>query len=267
MNILCNIQKKYNIFSIKEKNLADYILHNCEDINNMNIKDLAKISGTSGATITRFCKKIDCESFVDMKMKLNAIKPEIKVNKKENGILTDVYNYYKEVIERTKHLINSDNIYRFVNAIKNANKIYIYGVGSSGLTATEMMQRLLRMGLNVHSISDSHMMIINSAIVSPNDLVIGISISGETEEILQSLKICKDKGANILSITSFENSSITKYSHMNFIVYNTVFVDKENFINSQFSTMYLLDLISMVLLKDEELSGKMKLTVDAIINN
>ncbi|MBM6838983.1 MurR/RpiR family transcriptional regulator, partial [Clostridium saudiense] len=49
------------------------------------------------------------------------------------------------------------------------------------------------------------------------------------------------------------------------MVYNPKFIDKDIFINSQFSVMYVLDLISMVLLKDENLREKMQITIDAII--
>ena len=54
MNIICEIQQKYNNFSDKEKAIADYILNQPDMIKNINITELAKIIGTSGATITRF---------------------------------------------------------------------------------------------------------------------------------------------------------------------------------------------------------------------
>ncbi|MPM42431.1 N-acetylmuramic acid 6-phosphate etherase [bioreactor metagenome] len=123
------------------------------------------------------------------------------------------------------------------------------------------------MGFSVHSISDSHMMIINSSIVSEEDLVIGISISGETQEVVHSLRKSKENGAKTVSITSFEESSISKYSDIKFMVYNPNFIDRSRFINTQFSVMYLLDLISMVLLKDTNLSNKMQITINAIINS
>ncbi|SFD40534.1 MurR/RpiR family transcriptional regulator [Clostridium uliginosum] len=266
MDVLCEIQRIYNSFSDKEKSIADYILQHGDMLKNINITELAKNTGTSGATITRFSKKIGCENFVDMKMKLSSNKVETDIPN-EDGIFSYVYQYYNEVIEKTKYLIDKESIFKIVNKIKNAKTIYIYGVGSSGLTGTEMMQRLLRMGFNVHCISDSHMMIINSSIVSEDDLVIGISISGETEEVIQALRISKDNNATVASITSFENSTITKYSDIKFTVYNAKFIDKNRFINSQFSTMYLLDLISMVLLKDSRLSNNMQITINAIINS
>ncbi len=266
MDIIYEIQRIYNSFSDKEKSIADYIMQNRESIKNINITDLAKVIGTSGATITRFAKKIGCNSFVDMKIMLGSNRME-KVVEDDDEIFSYTYQYYNEVIERTKMLIDKRTIFKVVDELKKARSIYIYGVGSSGLTGKEMMQRLLRMGFNVHCISDSHMMIINSSIVTNNDLVIGISISGETVEVIHSLRRARENGAKTVCITSFEESSISKYSDIEFTVYNPKFIDKNKFINSQFSVMYLLDLISMVLLKDEELNKKMKITIDAIINN
>lgn len=266
MDILREIQKRYNNFSDKEKLIADYIMKYGENLKNIGITELAKEIGTSGSTITRFAKKIGCNSFVEMKIMLNSTKSE-NIIQEESEIFDYTYKYYSEVIKRSKSLINKELILKVVDEIKNANNIHIYGVGSSGLTGKEMMQRLLRMGFNVHCISDSHMMIINSSIVKKEDLVIGISISGETNEVIHSLKKAKENEAKIISITSCEESTMNIYSDIKLIVYNPKFIDKNKFINSQFSTMYLLDLISMVLLKDENLRRKMNITIDAIKNN
>ncbi|ASW44353.1 MurR/RpiR family transcriptional regulator [Clostridium isatidis] len=266
MDILCEIQNKYTQFSEKEKAIADYILQYGDKIKNINITDLAKEIGTSGATITRFSKKIGCDNFVDMKIKLSSTGSESAQNEEE-GIFSYVYKYYNEVIEKTKLIIDKDSIFKVVNEIKKAKHIYIYGVGSSGLTGEEMMQRLLRMGFNVHSITDSHMMIINSSIVSMGDLIIGISISGETEELIQALRLSKKRGAKIVGMTSFKDSMVSKLSDIELIVYNPKFVDKNKFINSQFSVMYIIDLISMVLLEDHKLNEKMQITIDAILKN
>ena len=253
MNIICEIQQKYNNFSDKEKAIADYILNQPDMIKNINITELAKIIGTSGATITRFSKKIGCDSFVEMKMQIN-----LSTNDSESidsdDIFSSVYSHYNEVIERTNSIIDKSAIFNIVEEIKKANKIYLYGVGSSGLTATEMMQRLIRMGFNIHCISDSHMMIINSSIASSEDLV-------------NALKVSKRNGAKTACITSFDESSVTVYSDIILKVYNTRFIGRHKFINSQFSTMYLLDLISTVLLEDKNLEEKMQITIDAIINS
>ncbi|NME63629.1 transcriptional regulator, RpiR family [Clostridium cadaveris] len=264
MNVLCEIQKNYTLFSEKERDIADYILQSNDQIKNINITDLSKAIGVSNATITRFSKKIGCKSFVDMKIQLSAASTRVE-DLKDEGVFSDIYSFYKSTIDMTNHLIDKEMIFKFVKEIKNAKRIYICGVGSSGFTASEFALRLLRMGFNVSSITDSHMMIINSSILSKEDLIVGISLSGETNEVVQSLRIGKANGATSVAMTSFENSSIAMYSDMNFILYNSGFIDKERFVNSQFSAMYVVDLICSVLLRDKELKDKMQLTVDTII--
>lgn len=265
MDVLQEIHENYKLFSAKEKEIADYILKFKSNLNNITITELSKKIGASTSTITRFAKKIKCESFVDMKMKLNSSNLVSSSTINDDDLFFNVYNYYSEVINRTKLLLDKNQIYKLIEDIKKAKKIYIYGVGSSGLTATEFMHRLLRMGFNVSSVTDSHMMIINSAIVSQDNLVIALSVSGETHEVVNSLRICKKNGAKTVGITSVKNSSLATYSDEVFQIYNSNFLDQSRFINSQFSTVYLFDLISTILLKDRDLNKKMQITIDAIL--
>lgn len=264
MDIKTIIQQNYSTLTQKEKNLAQYILDYGDNFKNINITILAEQVGVSSSTITRFSRKLGCHNFVELKMKLNAWKNHTKKKNHQDGVLSDVYSYYSEAIERTKSFLNEDLIYNIVEEIKRAKKIYIYGVGSSGLSATEMMQRLIRMGFNVYSITDPHMMIINSVVVSSQDLVVGISNSGTTKEVIESLKVCKKNSAKTIGITSFEESPMGKLSDELIIIPNSSFVGGGRFINSQFTIMYLFDLISMILLEDEERRNNMQKTIDAI---
>jgi DNA-binding MurR/RpiR family transcriptional regulator len=264
LGILDEIQEQYMSFSLKEKDIAKYILQKGNEIKNINITELAKVTGTSSSSITRFCKKINCDSFVDMKIKISSTQQEIPLKQGEK-IFDDVYNFYNKVISNTIKIIEKEKIIKVVNLIKSAQRISIYGVGSSGLTVIEMAQRLLRMGLNVTSITDSHMMLINSSVTSNVDLVIGISTSGNTKDVVNALRISKRNNGTIVSITSFADSEIAKISDTTLFVYNSSFVDNNRFVNSQFAIMYLIDVISMMLLEDETLNRKMNKTIEAIL--
>src|SRR5699024_4061313 len=163
-------------------------------LKNMNITELANILNTSPATITRFCKKIDCANFAEMKINLvDESTQESIVNK--DTIFDAIHTYYTTVMDNTNKLVNPQDIKETIEAIIYAKKIYIYGVGSSGLTALEFMQRLIRMGFNVSCFTDTHMMLISQTLLTPDDLVIGISSSGQTVEIVNMLAIAKKVGA------------------------------------------------------------------------
>lgn len=266
VDILEEIQKQFVSLSLKEKNVATYILQKGKEIKNMNITELAKMTETSTSTITRFCKKVNCENFVDMKIKISSIYQEESKSQGLN-IFDDIYSFYDKVIDNTIRNIDKEKIEEVVSLIKSAHRIFIYGVGSSGLTAVEMTQRLLRMGLSVTSITDSHMMLINSAVATKKDLIIGISTSGNTQEVVNALKMSKKNNGTVVSITSLSNSAITEVSDISLSVYNSSFVDEQRFVNSQFAIIYLLDVISMMLLADETLNYKMNKTIEVILKD
>lgn len=69
MNLLDRMRDQFNSFTQKEQVIASYIIQRTS-IQNENITVLAKELNTSPATITRFCKKVGCKSFIEMKMEL-----------------------------------------------------------------------------------------------------------------------------------------------------------------------------------------------------
>lgn len=264
MNLIINIENQYSNFSKTERSIADYILKNKQLIKNMTIVELSKNIETSPASVTRFVKRVGCENFTELKMKLFLVTKE-NITLESEDIYKNISNFYNETLKRNDGIFNKEKIMNLIKDIKKSGRIYIYGVGSSGFTALEIMQRFIRMGFSVSSITDSHMMIINSSVVHGGDLVLGISISGETEAVVNSLKISKANGARTVGVTCFRESSISNYSDEIFIVQNTSFINSEFFINSQFSVMYLFDIISMILLREKQLRNNMDRTIEAII--
>lgn len=262
MDILTTIQNIYPQLSSKEKHIAGYVLNKANQIQNMNISVLAAAVGVSAGTITRFCKRINCDSFAEFKIKLSSAGKPSKSS--DSDLLNQVYDFYSTVVQRSNSLIDKNMLTDIVNAIQQAKRIYIYGVGSSGLTASEFMLRLLRMGFNVQSISDPHLMLINSSILSKDDLIIAISISGETAELVNAVKIAKQNGSKIIAMTCFGESSLACVSDTCVIVAGTMFVNKELFVNAQFSVVYIIDLLTTLFLEDDIYKDKMQITVETI---
>jgi len=265
MDILSVIQKQYLSLSNKERLIADYILAKNDQIENMNISVLANQVGVSDGTVTRFCKKIGCAKFVDLKIQLSSISPRTKKQQKGDPLL-QVYDFYKQVVDRTNQMMDRNALEFIAGEIFQARYIYIYGLGSSGLTANEFMLRLMRMGFQGQSISDSHLMIMNSSIASKKDLVIIFSVSGETIEVVNSAAIARKNGCRILCITSFVNSSLANNADYCFAVPNSALINKEHFFNNQFPFIYVIDLLTTIFLENAEIREKMDITVNTIID-
>lgn len=266
MNALETIQLKYLELSIKEQKIADYILANSQSIENMNITVFAKNCDASTATVTRFCQKLNFQSFANLKISLSSINLSSYVAKKNNP-LNKVHSFYKDIISSANNMVNLDDLKILYDKIKSSKRIYIYGIGSSGLTGIEFMIRLIRMGFHCQAITDSHLMIINSSILGKNDLIIAISSSGETVDVINAVNLARKNKSFVASITSFPTSTLALNSDFFIIVPNSNLLIKNSFVNTQFSTIYIIDVLTTIFLEEEEMRNKMDITIDTILNN
>ncbi|WP_262315869.1 MurR/RpiR family transcriptional regulator [Lacticaseibacillus parakribbianus] len=267
MNILEEIEKSYNSFAPKERTIAMFIIHNPKLVQSMTITDLAARAHSSIASVTRFCKKMKCANYADFKIKLavsTANGDAAKQKDPSHTTLTQVNEFYKKVVQHTISSVDESVILHVTSLIANAKRVYVFGIGSSGLTALELQSRLSRMGIVAFACTDGDAMRIATALLGQDDLIISISNSGNTPEIIQSVKIARKNHVQIVSFTSFSQSPLTELSDYTVLVYNSLFLDNESFINTQFSLLYVVDVLSVYLLEDPQYSENMRLTIEAV---
>lgn len=258
MNILMKIQQDYLQFAQQERRVADYILKNSSDIGNIKINMLAKDTNTSNTTITRFCKKIGCDSFSELKFQIYNSSKKKKVQKK--NITDEVFDFYQTVIENTQNMTKVEDLAKFMKLIMQVEEILVIGLSSTGGSANTLAVRLMRMGLNAQCISDVSWMRMKAKVINKNTLVIALSLTGVTDVIKETVEISKKNGAKVISLTNYTKNEISNLADLSLYVYSTKFINDERFINSQFSMMYLIDVITTYLMQNEELNKIMKKT-------
>ncbi|MCW6666366.1 MurR/RpiR family transcriptional regulator [Aerococcaceae bacterium NML190938] len=266
MSLRENIEQNFIRFSPKEKLVATYLLQENQPLKNISIQHLSTLTNVSPATITRFCRKIGCDSFVDLKIQLQASENTEQPIESE-PIFSTVSQYYNRVLQKTADLLSETQLRRMIRLILEANRIVIYGVGSSGLTAREMAIRFSRMGINATCETDSHMMIISSTITTADDLVIGISNSGETKEVIHALTNAKRNQATVIAVSSINGGTLSQLANETLLVYNSRFVNNEQFVNSQFPISFLFDILTLMLLENPDYRRNMQKTIQEITQN
>ena len=144
--------------------------------------------------------------------------------------------------EQTQELINENQIERIANMIEDAERVYFFGTGSSGLVAREMKLRFMRLGVVCEAITDQDGFAWTTSIMDDNCLVLGFSLSGSTQSILDSLLDAKEMGAKTVLFTSVPNKENQLYTE-------TVLVASHNQssyiqrISSQLPMLFWIDLI------------------------
>jgi DNA-binding MurR/RpiR family transcriptional regulator len=222
-NLIHGITVNLELFTSTEAELAKFIIDNTDEVSQLSISQIAKKLHISPATITRFCQKISFSGFNEFRHELKRYidlrnKPTITSDIKEIDYFSKLYQNHLEIIETTFRKITYPDIQQAVSLLTHAKKVHVYGIGNSGIAAQEFKWKFFRIGVNVESITDPHQAVMDASLSTENSLVIGISVSGETKEIIRAVKIAKKQGAAILAITSEKTSELSQLADLTLLV-------------------------------------------------
>ena len=208
------IEENYITLTKTEKKIANFLLADQNYlIINMTLQELSKELGLGEASIIRFCRKMGFRGFQDLKVSLaieNAKDEDTGEQGEGEADGSRTMETMVQAIQSTNEAIRQERIKDAVEMMEEKDQIFFFGAGSSGFTAEIAEARLLRVGKRCKSMKDSHLQTIQAAVMDAGDLVIGISVSGTTNDLFQALKTAKDNGCALIAITNHENSPIAK---------------------------------------------------------
>ncbi|HWJ79131.1 MAG TPA: MurR/RpiR family transcriptional regulator [Niallia sp.] len=259
VTLLKEIQSKYSSFSDKEKGLADYLLSSPAEASKQNIKEIAEKTNVSVATITRFCRKVSCENFVELKMNL----ARETHHEETEDMNSTIRNQYMDVIRDIQGLNSRKSIKKALQLITKSKRIFIYGLGSSGLAAQELNYRLSRMGFASEAVTDPHLMIIRSTLLKKDDLLVAFSRTGQSRALIRSVNEAKKKDVKLIALTAYDQTQLTNLSDE---VLWTIHPGRHAYLSTglDLSALFLIDLISMHFLEDPDRKKIYEETISAI---
>lgn len=234
------IESNYNNFTMVEKNIADFFIHNHEKMD-FSAKTVAAKLFVSEASLSRFAKKCGYRGYREFVYQYE----ETLVEKKESmtGNTRMVLNAYQELLNKTYSLVDEEQIGRIGKYLNQAERVFVCGKGSSGLAASEMELRFMRIGVDIDSLQDSDRMRMQAVFQDKRCLVFGISISGETEGVRYLLREAHKQGAKTVMITAQNKDSYAEYCSEVLLLPSLRHLNHGNVISPQFPILVMLDLI------------------------
>ncbi|HEX5573668.1 MAG TPA: glutamine--fructose-6-phosphate transaminase (isomerizing) [Nitrososphaeraceae archaeon] len=128
------------------------------------------------------------------------------------------YSHYtlKEIHEQSQTIVKSmeqdkKNLEKFCDIITGAKNIYITGSGTSYHSALLAKQIFSKLKIHVETIMSSEFQY-SSEMLDENSVLLAISQSGETADVIQSVKSAKNMGVKVLSIVNIPTSSLARLS-------------------------------------------------------
>ncbi len=219
---MLNMLKYKEELSMAERSVLDYLLDNKAVLKNFNVEKIAEAAYTSPASVVRMCKKLGYNGFKDFKIDFilaNAKVPIPDNREYKDVILAKDSNYGKAVIENnirileeTLKLHDAEALHSAAQIIMKARKILIFGKGSSYLVCKDLEMKLRRINKFCIAQGESHEQLVDASFINHNDVIIFISNSGTTKEIISAALLARDNKAKIVSLVKLGTSLLAELS-------------------------------------------------------
>ncbi len=236
------IEAAYSTFTATEKEVAKYFLKGTvpEDFS---LKSIAVELAVSEATLVRFAKKCGFKGFREFiyqyEKSLVANKPTENITESSLQVL----DAYQDLLTKSYSLINEEQICRIAVMISEASKVFVGGIGSSGYAAREMAYRFMRIGLSIEAFDDFDMMRMIAVFRKPDDLVVGLSLSGNRDVMLDYLRLSRERGAKTILITCNQYDYHNNICDEIVLVPSLIHLNYGNLISPQFPLLVMIDIL------------------------
>ncbi|KRA96750.1 MAG: MurR/RpiR family transcriptional regulator [Devosia sp.] len=202
LDIVGLLQTEKNGFTRSERALTDIVLADVDSVLKMSIVDLAAQADVSPPTVTRFCRRLGCDSYADFKVRLaqsrfvgqRYFSPAASPTS-VHEIAQGVVNGIQSIIYETFEHLDFGAVERAAESIAKSSFILSFGSGgASSMMAGEIETRFFRLGLKVASTDDHQLQLMRVAAAPPGTVIVAFSLSGNNAQLAKTLTVAGEYG-------------------------------------------------------------------------
>ena len=178
----------------------------------LTISELSEKTGVGDATLSRFCRKLNYRSFQDFKLSLSREMGGENEDVGCGGMPAVKCERMRDAIDETYRHTDYAKHLEIAREIVKAHRVCVFGYSNSSIAATALRYRLMREGVVADGATDTYMRHLSVANLNARDVVILISISGSTQDVVTLAESVKKSGAKIVAITDNSRSALASYA-------------------------------------------------------
>lgn len=204
-----------------EQRVARRVLDDPAAVAASTISALAADCDTSETTVVRFCRALGMSGYPALRM---ALATELGRTEREGRAQTvsgdigpgdDLDEVVQKIafadaraVEETAQQLDLEALHRVIEALVSARRVDIYGVSASAIVGLDLQQKLHRIGHTAYAWNDPHLALTSAALLGPEDVAIGISHTGATQDTVDSVAQARANGATTVAVTNFPRSPL-----------------------------------------------------------
>jgi DNA-binding MurR/RpiR family transcriptional regulator len=204
-----------------EADIAEFILKDPKKFTEYSLTELSAKSSVSQGSIVNFSNKYAGGGFPALKLKIAGALPSYEAARGSQnafsggGVMEALIKNNEDTVAalRNTEIINSKNdLLSAAELMLSAKRIEIYGVYRSAAVAKDLCFQLLQLGFSASAVSDVLSSAVSAAMLDSRSLVIAVSSSGKTKDVIDAVKIAKENSVPVITITSNKNSPLARLS-------------------------------------------------------
>ncbi|EGT5683184.1 MurR/RpiR family transcriptional regulator [Cronobacter turicensis] len=251
-NLLLKLRQELSGFSPTQRKLGEYVLGDPARVLYLTITELARESDTSEASVTRLCRTLGCKGYTEFKMALALDVQRGQAPRAQNGDALDaLVEESVQALRDTAQLLDRAMLERAAQALHQAGSVQIYGVAASAIIGEYLHYKLLRLGKPAHLFSDMHRASMNATTLGERDLVVAISSSGSTRDLLHAVKLARKAGAPVLTLSNTPRSPLASISDMLLVAAKPEGPLNAGALNAKVGAMLLVELLTASLIASD----------------
>jgi len=209
-NILNQIVERLESLNRSERKVADVILADPQRATRSTIAVLAKAADVSEPTVNRFCKKFDTSGFPDFKLHLaQALVSGVPYVNKNVEPADGPDDYTPKIFDATiaslsyaRNKLKPATVNLAVDQLIQAKQINFFGLGASGPVAFDAQHKFFRLNIPVVAYDDVLMQRMVAAASGTGDVIVVISYTGRTKDLVEIASLARSSGAVVIGITA-----------------------------------------------------------------
>lgn len=205
-----------------ERSIVEWLITKGNITKDTGLREVAGCLDVSEPLIVKVAKKIGYSGFRELRGALVSYfnflpyekEEEITADDNLDTVLDKVFSNSIQVLKEAQSVADTQVIGQAASLIYCARRVVILGVGGSASVCLDFEHKLLRIGIISHSYSDFHLMLMVASQLDEQDVVIVISQSGETRELLNAVEIANARQAKVICITNDNASPLSQNSDL-----------------------------------------------------
>lgn len=211
--LLDRIQSGLDNLRPSEQRVARYVLRHPNLVINLTFPEIAAQTGVSQPTVARFCTASGFSGYRDFKLRLAQslatgvpfVHRDVNLKDSMAEVGAKVFDRAIAALMTVRNHLDSVALDRAIRLLADAKKIEFYGAGNSGIVAMDAQHKFFRLGAPAVAYADPHVHAMAASLLGEGDVVVAISGSGSTLDLLRSVEIARGAGAKVIAITSSDS--------------------------------------------------------------